>query len=59
MQWLSNRDAQIAVNIPPAPDSQLLLPPWAFMIIAIGFVAALPLALLLTGTTRWWLRRRR
>lgn len=58
-QWLANRDAQISVQVPPAPDSTLQLAPWQGRFIWWGFVLFLPLALLGIGVGRWWLRRRR
>ena len=58
-QWLSNRDAQISVQVPAAPDSTLQLAPWQGRFIWWGYVLFLPLALLGIGIGRWWLRRRR
>lgn len=58
-QWLANRDEQIAVRVPPAPDSSLQLAPWQGRAIWYLFVVILPLALLAVGVGRWWLRRRR
>ena len=58
-QWLGNRDKQIAVRVPPAPDSSLQLAPWQGRAIWYLFVIILPLALLAVGVGRWWLRRRR
>lgn len=58
-QWLSHRDRQISVRVPPAPDSSLQLAPWHGRAIWYLFVVSLPAALLLIGVGRWWLRRRR
>lgn len=58
-QWLANRDKQISVRVPPAPDSSLHLAPWQGRTIWYLFVIALPILLLATGVGRWWLRRRR
>lgn len=58
-QWLSHRDQQIAVHVPPAPDSSLHLAPWQGRTIWYLYVVALPLLLLLVGVGRWWWRRRR
>lgn len=58
-QWLSNRDAQISVQVPAAPDSSLQLAPWQGRFIWWGYVLLLPLALLIIGIGRWSLRRRR
>jgi ABC-type uncharacterized transport system involved in gliding motility auxiliary subunit len=58
-QWLSHRDRQISVRVPPAPDSSLRLAPWQGRTIWYLFVIVLPAALLLIGVGRWWWRRRR
>lgn len=59
VQWLAMRDAQISINVPPAPDTSLQLAPWILRIIGIGFVIVLPVIFLIIGVGRWWLRRRR
>jgi ABC-type uncharacterized transport system involved in gliding motility auxiliary subunit len=59
IQWLAARDSQINVDIPKAPDVNLLLPDWAIAAIAGGFVVVLPLLLLGIGVGRWARRRRR
>ncbi len=58
VQWLASRDAQLDIDIPEAPDSSLYLPPWAVILIGLGFVGIVPLALLGFGVGRWYLRRR-
>lgn len=58
-QWLVQRDAQINVDLPAAPDHQLQLSPLATRLIAALFIAGLPLGLFAAGLTRWWLRRAR
>lgn len=58
-QWLTNRDAQISVQVPPAPDATLQLAPWQGRFIWWGYVLLLPLGLLAIGLGRWWIRRRR
>lgn len=57
--WLSSRDALLNIDLPKAPDVSLQLPPWASMLIGVGFVLLLPAGLLGFGITRWVLRRRR
>lgn len=59
VQWLASRDAQLNIDVPQAPDSDLFLAPWAVRTLGIGFVIVLPLLLIGTGVTRWVLRRRR
>lgn len=59
VQWLSHRDRQISVRVPPAPDNSLRLAPWQGRTIWYLFVLLLPAALLLAGMGRWWWRRRR
>lgn len=59
VQWLSNRDEQISVHIPPAPDNKLFLAPWAPTLFGLLFVLAMPVVLIGIGVSRWWLRRRR
>lgn len=59
IQWLANRDEQISVHIPPAPDNKLFLAPWAPTLFGLVFVLALPVLLVGIGVSRWWLRRRR
>lgn len=58
-QWLSRRDRQIAVNVPPAPDSSLRLAPWQGRTIWYLYVILLPALLLAVGVGRWWWRKRR
>lgn len=59
VQWLASRDAQLNVDVPKAPDTALLLPGWATIAVAVGFILLLPLGLLGWGVTRWLIRRRR
>jgi len=58
-QWLGHRDAQIAVDVPAAPDTRLQIAPAKIRLLWWLFVVLLPLVLLGFGLTRWWLRRRR
>lgn len=58
-QWLAYRDAQIAVNVPKAPDAHLQMAPARIRTLWWVFVVALPLLLTALGIGRWWLRRRR
>lgn len=59
LQWLAARDTQLNIRIPPAPDTVVTLSPLAGQAIVVGFVIVLPLLLLLAGTGRWLVRRRR
>ena len=58
-QWLAHRDAQIAVDVPKAPDSRLQMAPDRVRDAGWLCVAALPLAWLVIGFGHWWRRRRR
>jgi len=59
IQWLASRDAQIDVNIPPAPDTSLVMGSLQIGVIALLFAIVLPIVLLAIGIGRWSLRRRR
>ena len=59
VQWLASRDAQLNIDVPKAPDSQLFLPGWATWVIGIGYTLLLPALLLGYGVTRWLVRRRK
>lgn len=58
IQWLAARDAQLNIDVPKAPDTQLYLPGWATWLIGFGYVLVLPVLLLGYGVTRWAIRRR-
>jgi hypothetical protein len=59
LNWLAHDDAQIDVNIRPAPDLALSLTPLAQLCIGVGFLFLLPLLLTLSGIVIWVRRRRR
>jgi len=59
LQWLASRDAQLNIDVPKAPDSQLFLPGWATWLIGIGYTLLLPALLLGYGVMRWLVRRRK
>ena len=56
--WLAGDDDLITVEIKNAPDLQLQLSDTQVLLIGTGFLIAIPLALLVTGTVIW-LRRRK
>jgi len=58
INWLVADDAFIDVPVRTATDQQLELSSAAGMIIGFGFLFVLPLALVVTGITLWWRRRR-
>jgi ABC-type uncharacterized transport system involved in gliding motility auxiliary subunit len=58
MNWLSNDDDFISIPANLATDTQLDLTPVAAGVIGFGFLIILPLALLMTGFTIWWRRRK-
>jgi ABC-type uncharacterized transport system involved in gliding motility auxiliary subunit len=57
-QWLASRDEQLNIDVPKAPDTALVIPPWGLYAIYLGFAFLLPAALLGFGITRWVIRRR-
>lgn len=59
MNWLSHDDQFIDVPAKTAPDLQLHLSRLATAVIGLGFLFGLPVALLGTGLTIWFRRRRR
>lgn len=59
VQWIANRDEQISIDVPKAPDNKLFLAPWAPMVYGLVFVLGLPLIFVTIGVSRWYLRRRR
>jgi ABC-type uncharacterized transport system involved in gliding motility auxiliary subunit len=56
--WLLGDDALIEIPDKSARDRQLTLSTGALASISIGFLFALPAALLLAGAAIWWRRRR-
>jgi len=59
MNWVAHDDSFIDINPRPAPDLSLSLSPTAQLFIGFGFLAVLPLLLLIAGITVWMRRRRR
>ena len=59
LNWLSNDDDFIAIRAKAAPDQTLTLSTAAQTSIALGFLVALPLALLGSGLFIWLRRRKR
>ncbi|TXH05682.1 MAG: hypothetical protein E6R07_02410 [Nevskiaceae bacterium] len=59
IQWLASRDAQLNIDVPKAPDTALVMPGWAVVLVAGGFVVVLPLLLIGWGVGRWIVRRRK
>ncbi len=57
--WLSQDDNLISIIPRSAPDTQLDLDNTTAGIIAGGFLVVLPISLLVTGYTLWFMRRRR
>lgn len=58
-QWLALRDAQLNIQVPTAPDTEIIISPLGGKAIVVVFVIVLPLLLLFVGVGRWFLRRRR
>lgn len=59
IHWLSQTEAFIDIPAKTTPDRKLELSPFASGVIATGFLIALPLGLIGTGTAIWFRRRRR
>jgi gliding motility-associatede transport system auxiliary component len=59
LQWLASRDAQISVDVPKAPDTELFMNGIESWLVLLVFAIALPLLLLGYGITRWLSRRRK
>ncbi len=59
LNWLSHDDSLIAISPRPAPDTRLDLRPAQQLLIALGFLFALPLALVGSGLRIWLKRRKR
>jgi len=57
--WLSNSDNLLQIKPPRAPDTELAMPGNSLNLIAIVFLILLPALLIVTGSLRWWIRRRR
>lgn len=58
MNWLGEDDDFIEIPARMAKDTQLEFSSFASVIIGFGFLIILPLALLATGLTIWWRRRK-
>ena len=59
VNWLSHDDRLISISPRPAPDTRLELSTPQQMAIAIFFLLALPLGLLVSGLRIWLKRRKR
>ena len=59
VQWLAARDAQLNIDVPKAPDANLIISDWKLRILGAVFILFIPLGLLGYGLTRWVGRRRR
>jgi len=59
VNWLSHDDRLISISPRPAPDTRLELSPTEQLAIAIFFLLALPLGLLVCGLRIWLTRRKR
>jgi ABC-type uncharacterized transport system involved in gliding motility auxiliary subunit len=56
--WLSGDDRLVNIPARTAPDATLDLSRTATLLVGLGFLVALPLALLATGAAIWLKRRR-
>ena len=57
--WLSQSDDLLKIKTARAPDTELKMPGNSLNILAIVFLFGLPFLLVIIGTVRWWIRRRR
>lgn len=58
VSWLAQDDDFININVRETPDATLALDERTHLILAVGFLLALPLLLVAAGVTIWWRRRR-
>jgi ABC-type uncharacterized transport system involved in gliding motility auxiliary subunit len=58
VDWLTGADDLVAIDARPAPDVRIDIAPMTLYLIALGFLLALPLAFIATGSVIWWRRRR-
>jgi len=59
VNWLAGDDSLIAIPVKTSPDTRLNLSRNATLFIGLGFLLALPLALLIAGLAIWLKRRKR
>ena len=59
VQWLASRDSQLNVEVPKAPDTELVMSGLESWLVLLVFAIVLPLLLLGYGIGRWLKRRRR
>ncbi|PWQ96697.1 GldG family protein [Leucothrix arctica] len=57
--WLSNSDQLLSIEQSRAPDTELKMPGNSLNILSVVFLIGLPLLLILIGSIRWWIRKRR
>ena len=58
VNWLAAEDDLVAIDPRPAPDSRIDIDQVMLFLIALTFLAVLPLAFVVTGVLIWWRRRR-
>jgi ABC-type uncharacterized transport system involved in gliding motility auxiliary subunit len=59
VQWLASRDSQLNVEVPKAPDTELVMSGLESWLVLLVFAVVLPLLLLGYGIGRWLKRRRK
>ena len=57
--WLSNGDQLLNIKPARAPDTIVAMPGKSLTYLAITFLIGIPALLILIGTLRWWVRKRR
>ena len=58
VNWLASEDSLVTVDPRPAADTRIELDYVTLYLVAFAFLAALPLAFVLTGVVIWWRRRK-
>ena len=59
VNWLSQDEAFVSIPVRTARDRSLSLSPGTQLVLGLVFLALLPLAMVASGVTIWWRRRKR
>lgn len=58
VNWLAAADDLVAIDPRPAPDARIQIDQTMLFVVAVSFLALLPLLFAVTGVLIWWRRRR-